>query len=341
MDNFTALKCNLCGGPLVMDESREFAVCKYCGTQYLKSTLREKIQEIRGAVKVEGAVETQLGEAEKERRLKNAYTLLDINELASAESEFSKLTKDFPDDIRVWTGSLTCLFAHDDFDVGEFQRHCAICKRLSPAFDSASWVDKIVDGLIDGSLHCFRNDNKRIIDSLSKVFAEESVENRKAWTEKISNALLNGPLYLGHDFDIFSPIFDRDTIRDLKERSKTYANAIDRLSVFFDGKRFPDVPYNALETYGLPERIRNVVYFLGTTLVYIENEFHKEYGRTVSKKTEIVIKTKKPADQQLLDDFKKYAAPELRKRKLCQHCGYVFNGVFKKVCARCGRPKDY
>lgn len=51
-----ALKCDLCGGSLVIDDSREFALCEFCGTKYMASTLRQKIQEIKGTVSIEGEV---------------------------------------------------------------------------------------------------------------------------------------------------------------------------------------------------------------------------------------------------------------------------------------------
>lgn len=54
-----ALKCDICGGRLVMDDSREFAVCEFCGTKYLTSTLREKIQEIQGNVNLENSTHTK------------------------------------------------------------------------------------------------------------------------------------------------------------------------------------------------------------------------------------------------------------------------------------------
>ena len=37
-----ALKCDLCGGGLIIDDSREFAVCEFCATKYMASTLRQK-----------------------------------------------------------------------------------------------------------------------------------------------------------------------------------------------------------------------------------------------------------------------------------------------------------
>ena len=51
-----ALVCDFCGGGLIIDDSREFAICEFCGTKYMASTLRQKIQEIRGTVSVEGEV---------------------------------------------------------------------------------------------------------------------------------------------------------------------------------------------------------------------------------------------------------------------------------------------
>ena len=67
MKSMEALNCDFCGGGLIIDDSREFAKCEFCGTKYMASTLRAKIQEIKGTVKVEGAVETTTGNAEKER----------------------------------------------------------------------------------------------------------------------------------------------------------------------------------------------------------------------------------------------------------------------------------
>ena len=56
MNLMEALKCDFCGGRLVMDDSREFATCEMCGTKYMKSTIQQKVQEIRGSVAIEGDV---------------------------------------------------------------------------------------------------------------------------------------------------------------------------------------------------------------------------------------------------------------------------------------------
>ena len=59
MNLMEALKCDFCGGRLVMDDSREFATCEMCGTKYMKSTVQQKIQEIRGSVTIQGEVQVK------------------------------------------------------------------------------------------------------------------------------------------------------------------------------------------------------------------------------------------------------------------------------------------
>ncbi|MBR1482217.1 MAG: hypothetical protein IJ598_04505 [Ruminococcus sp.] len=102
MSTFNALRCDFCNGGLVIDDSREFAVCEFCGTKYMASTLRAKIQEFRGTVNVEGAVETTTGDTEKERLLKNAETLIRLKKFDDAEKIIKSITNQFPSDYRGW-----------------------------------------------------------------------------------------------------------------------------------------------------------------------------------------------------------------------------------------------
>ena len=102
MKAMEALKCDFCGGGLIIDDSREFAKCEFCGTKYMASTLRAKIQEIKGTVRVEGAVETTTGNAEKERLIRNAEVLLKLEKFDDAEKVIKAITNQFPDDYRGW-----------------------------------------------------------------------------------------------------------------------------------------------------------------------------------------------------------------------------------------------
>ena len=53
------LVCDVCGGNLQMDAGGKTATCQFCGMQYSVERMREKIQEIRGTVKVEGSVQAR------------------------------------------------------------------------------------------------------------------------------------------------------------------------------------------------------------------------------------------------------------------------------------------
>lgn len=53
------LRCDICGGILTMQSNSKTAVCDSCGMQYSVERLREKVQEIKGTVSVEGTVQTQ------------------------------------------------------------------------------------------------------------------------------------------------------------------------------------------------------------------------------------------------------------------------------------------
>ena len=73
------LVCDLCGGQLIMDDSREFAVCEYCRTKYMKSTLQAKVQEIRGTVKVEGDVPVRASDFTIRAGVLEKYNGSDVN----------------------------------------------------------------------------------------------------------------------------------------------------------------------------------------------------------------------------------------------------------------------
>lgn len=100
----TALKCDICGGSLSMDASGEFATCDNCGMKHTKERVQTKVQEIKGNVSVEGAVETVMGDAEKERLLTAAEECLNANQFDAAKNCYERVAKDYPNDYRGWFG---------------------------------------------------------------------------------------------------------------------------------------------------------------------------------------------------------------------------------------------
>ena len=124
------LRCDFCNGSLIMDKSREFATCEFCGTKYMKDIIQQKIQEIRGEISIVGAVETVTGNAEKERLLKNAETYFRIKEYSKAMQTFKQVTQLFPEDYRGWWGIFTTQ-VYSYYFSGSFQ--CVEPRALSNA----------------------------------------------------------------------------------------------------------------------------------------------------------------------------------------------------------------
>ena len=94
------LVCDVCGGNLQMDAGGKTATCQFCGMQYSVERMREKIQEIRGTVKVEGSVQArQTGtteDVEQWRTLMHKY--LEASDYQSAYDIIGKIMQAAPSD---------------------------------------------------------------------------------------------------------------------------------------------------------------------------------------------------------------------------------------------------
>ncbi len=98
-----ALVCDICGGKLVM-QSGGVAKCDSCGMEYTKERIQEKVQEIKGTVKIDGPVETVKGDAEKERLLNMANDCLNKGNLVEAKRIYTTVSKEYSNDWRGWWG---------------------------------------------------------------------------------------------------------------------------------------------------------------------------------------------------------------------------------------------
>ena len=102
-----ALICDICGGKLVM-QSGGVAKCDSCGMEYTKERIQEKVQEIKGTVKIDGSVEIVKGDAEKERLIKTAQECFRKGAIDEADKMFRNISKNYPNEWRAWMGMVYC-----------------------------------------------------------------------------------------------------------------------------------------------------------------------------------------------------------------------------------------
>lgn len=89
-----ALVCDICGGKLSMG-SGGIAVCESCGMEHTKERLQEKIQEIKGTVRIDNSHMV-------ENYLNIARTAYDASNLAEAESYCNKVIEISPINPEAW-----------------------------------------------------------------------------------------------------------------------------------------------------------------------------------------------------------------------------------------------
>ena len=346
-----ALKCDFCGASLVMDKSREFATCEFCGTKYLKETIREKIQEIRGQVSVVGAVETVTGDAEKERLVKNAETYMSIKEFDKAVQTYIQITKQFPDDYRGWWGTYTAPI-EKYFATGTFSE--AEKNSLRNAFNLSA--DKSVFAeFFDSVISRYGNTLRTTICTQKVELVLAKIQTPPPMPDDFTQWLLfhqfmNTP-YFTNQFNQFIVILSNQFVQRVREGSifvkddtffipaisqNMYIDVSEsnlymlvRLIAKLNGARHSSAPITNDPNSKLFHRI-------GWGNNYIEvTQVRGFCGRWIyaNNKAGRPITVLSSSEITLTDLYKQ--------KKVCQHCGGIFRGLVKPVCGQCGLPKDY
>ena len=335
------LRCDFCGGQLVMDESREFAVCEFCGTKYMKETVQQKIQEICGQVSVVGAVETVTGNAEKERLIKNAETYITIKEFGKAIQTYKQVSQQFPDDYRGWWGIFTAQ-VYSYYFSGSFQcvepRAFSNARQLHP---NQAEIDEFLNNMAKQygtTIRLYRN-NLPFIAFAKPNFIPSSVDEFTLWL------IYQLPLYER----ILTPLL-RNLCNGLTNQ---YVNKV-RSGEIIPCKYFNrPVLYKGEWNIMLhSENTAALTQFLAKAL-HINCAVNKIsfmlYNESVTVKFTricdiigrwVIFKNNENVFIALMQypinylDYCKYF-------NICPHCGGQINGIIKKACSQCGKPKDY
>ncbi len=106
----TKLQCEICGGRLIGKAGGVFE-CDSCGMEYDTSWVKEKIQEIRGTVKVEGTVEVtgtvQMDtSANRDALLKRAFMMLEEGNWEKADERLEQVLNIDPECGEAYLGKL-------------------------------------------------------------------------------------------------------------------------------------------------------------------------------------------------------------------------------------------
>ena len=105
-----ALQCEICGGKLIGRSGGLFE-CDSCGMEYSTAWAKEKIQEIKGTVKVEGTVKVDgpievKGGVSVESLLKRGQLALEYGEWDDAEQYFDEALNYDPECAEAYLGKL-------------------------------------------------------------------------------------------------------------------------------------------------------------------------------------------------------------------------------------------
>lgn len=332
MSSFGALRCDFCDGGLIIDDSREFAVCEFCGTKYMASTLRAKIQEIKGTVKVEGAVETTVGKTENDRLLKNARALYNIGEVKKALIAYKEINDKFPECKEGWIDSLEivvnegcCLgvstyYGQKSIDlthslkevIAEINRLCRILTRLTNNnFSVDSYRNKFFENICNGNIY--------LITSLLFKISEFANILQNFLTPQQTQYIISQGKTNASLINAFHQNINYTKYYILKE--------------YIDENAFSDKDY-----------LYDFCHLFIGKMIFISSWQH--WGSTDSDSDRLgvgAIAKKCANTTELQNKLQKQNQLQIERKEkgLCPYCGDSFKGMFSKVCSHCGHPKDY
>ena len=324
--------------------------CEFCGTKY-------SLEEAKKLM-VSGTVEIVTGSAEKERLLNNAKTYIQIKEFGKAISTYDDVTQQFPDDPRGWSWEFTTII-EQYFCNGQFNSFDIINKLYENAYalsEDKEYINTYLDELIsrygqclhttkthklsyfDGKLNHYNTTLNRI-DNFScwLIYCTYDIlnilsDNFKTFLNKITinyvyqlssgnicPAVCN-PISCGQQ----PPLYNGDWIIKMEKYSH-YSIAYIMSGRFGyrveSGSYYVDISHKSSNEYRAINRVRSFSYCVAGRWILVQLT-----GR-------IWAWLYLPDTLTQKDIYKSLC--------LCQHCGGRFEGILKKACSNCGKPKNY
>ncbi len=302
----SALVCDICGGNLVMDASGEFAVCESCGMKHSKDRVKAKVREIQGTVKIDGAVETVKGEAEKKRLLNIIRMQVNVGNLEKALRICQKVNTEYPEEVEAYFNTLEII---SQYGVCLTDVHHQYLGGIGSYIEDIGriWVT------MREAIYSLTNDKERVCKLSDKYF------------DNIINGVCLIKYYPKGDFsekiiiENLTKIFGVEKAKKLLEIGLSNAKIVNEIEKPLIEPK-----------YAFPK----VIFYIGKSAYIREFDcYYEGYNKWFHNVP--------CADNQLLKQELAKTMGERRLLGVCRHCGGDFKGIFNKVCSVCGKPKDY
>lgn len=128
-------KCLECGGELQVDNSREAAVCQYCGTPFIVEKAINHYNNYNSYNFNNAEVHIH-NEQSLEQKLSNAETFLSVHQdFEKAYTIFEQIANQFPNDYRGWWGMVrasTCEFQDLRVEIIEIEQNVRHARNVAP-----------------------------------------------------------------------------------------------------------------------------------------------------------------------------------------------------------------
>lgn len=328
------LRCDICGGNLIIQSGGNLAVCDCCGVQYSTERMREKVQEIRGSVQVEGEIAAkQTGtpsDISQWRALVQKY--YDAGDFLSAEQIVKKILEASPADKE----------AGNQYEELQVLKYMEIKNGVLVKYTGGAATLKIPTCVSAIGEKAFEN-NKY----LSAVITTDSIA-------EIGDAAFSGCTQL-------QTINLPQELLCIKKKTFQYCTALAEIEIPYGVEIIEESAFLGCKNLSLvviPETVREI-----ETLAFCEcpnlakidipesmlTLFYDRYNRCT-------IFNAFYDDEWSWNNISPWycdyvANQEERQRQtycqnwraegLCQHCGGKITGLFKMKCSRCGKPLDY
>ncbi|SCW34778.1 hypothetical protein SAMN02910456_00639 [Ruminococcaceae bacterium YRB3002] len=113
-------KCTNCGANLNVENTKDAAICPFCGTPYVVEKAIQNYNINNSTVNVIDTVVMQNGYT-PQRYLENGITQIRLSRYKDAEETFMKMSKDYPKDWRAWYAlELIKCWARGSINIGRF-----------------------------------------------------------------------------------------------------------------------------------------------------------------------------------------------------------------------------